>query len=240
LTVYDEVTDPRTTENLTLVEISTGSQRPRRAFCGRMRYTTGAGIHTNRKMVSMTVNDGQSVGSRTEIATLGGGCFWCLEAVYDELRGVQQVESGYSGGEVPDPTYRQVCTGTTGHAEVVQVTFDPEVVSFREILEVYFTIHDPTTLNRQGADVGPQYRSAIFYHDEDQRRVAEQVISDLEAEGVWDDPIVTEVTPFDTYYVAEDYHQEYYRNNGYQPYCQVVIAPKVAKFRKQYLERLKA
>jgi peptide-methionine (S)-S-oxide reductase len=163
-----------------------------------------------------------------------------LEAVYDELRGVQQVESGYSGGEVPDPTYRQVCTGTTGHAEVVQVTFDPEVVSFREILEVYFTIHDPTTLNRQGADVGPQYRSAIFYHDEDQRRVAEQVISDLEAEGVWDDPIVTEVTPFDTYYVAEDYHQEYYRNNGYQPYCQVVIAPKVAKFRKQYLERLKA
>jgi peptide-methionine (S)-S-oxide reductase len=240
LTVYDEVTDPRTTENLTLVEISTGSQRPRRAFCGRMRYTTSAGIHTNRKMVSMTVNDGQSVGSRTEIATLGGGCFWCLEAVYDELRGVQQVESGYSGGEVPDPTYRQVCTGTTGHAEVVQVTFDPEVVSFREILEVYFTIHDPTTLNRQGADVGPQYRSAIFYHDEDQRRVAEEVISDLEAEGVWDDPIVTEVTPFDTYYVAEDYHQEYYRNNGYQPYCQVVIAPKVAKFRKQYLERLKA
>ena len=240
MTVYDEVTDPRTTENLTLVEISTGSQRPRRAFCGRMRYTTGAGIHTNRKMVSMTVNDGQSVGSRTEVATLGGGCFWCLEAVYDELRGVQQVESGYSGGEVPDPTYRQVCTGTTGHAEVVQVTFDPEVVSFREILEVFFTIHDPTTLNRQGADVGPQYRSAIFYHDEDQRRVAEEVISDLEAEGVWDDPIVTEVTPFDTYYVAEDYHQEYYRNNGYQPYCQVVIAPKVAKFRKQYLERLKA
>jgi peptide-methionine (S)-S-oxide reductase len=163
-----------------------------------------------------------------------------LEAVYDELRGVQQVESGYSGGEVPDPTYRQVCSGTTGHAEVVQVTFDPEVVSFREILEVFFTIHDPTTLNRQGADVGPQYRSAIFYHDEDQRRVAEEVISDLEAEGVWDDPIVTEVTPFDTYYVAEDYHQEYYRNNGYQPYCQVVIAPKVAKFRKQYLERLKA
>jgi peptide-methionine (S)-S-oxide reductase len=188
----------------------------------------------------MTVNDGQSVDSPAEIATLGGGCFWCLEAIYDELRGVQKVESGYSGGEVPDPTYRQVCTGTTGHAEVVQVTFDPEVVTFREILEVFFTIHDPTTLNRQGADVGPQYRSAIFYHDEDQRRVAEEVILDLEAEGVWDDPIVTEVTPFDTYYVAEDYHQEYYRNNGYQPYCQVVIAPKVAKFRKRYLERLKA
>jgi peptide-methionine (S)-S-oxide reductase len=177
---------------------------------------------------------------RTEVATLGGGCFWCLEAVYDELRGVEKVESGYTGGPVPNPTYRQVCTGTTGHAEVVQVTFDPEVVSFREILEVFFTIHDPTTLNRQGADVGPQYRSAVFYHDEEQRRVAEEVISELEAEGVWDDPIVTEVTPFDVFYVAEDYHQEYYRNNGYQPYCQVVIAPKVAKFRKQYLERLKA
>ena len=188
----------------------------------------------------MTVNAGQSVGSRTEVATLGGGCFWCLEAVYDELRGVLSVESGYSGGEVVNPTYRQVCTGTTGHAEVVQVTFDPEAVSFREILEVFFTIHDPTTLNRQGADVGPQYRSAIFYHDEEQRRVAEEVISDVEARGVWDDPIVTEVTPFDTFYVAEDYHQEYFARNGYQPYCQVVIAPKVAKFRKQYLERLKA
>ncbi len=190
-------------------------------------------------MVLMTVNDGRSVGSRTEVATLGGGCFWCLEAVYDELRGVEKVESGYSGGRVPNPTYRQVCTGTTGHAEVVQVTFDPEVVSFREILEVFFTIHDPTTLNRQGADVGPQYRSTIFYYDEEQRRVAEEVISDLESEGVWDDPIVTEVTPFETFYVAEDYHQEYFKRNGYQPYCRVVIAPKVAKFRKQYLERLK-
>jgi len=189
----------------------------------------------------MPVNDGQSMGSpRTEVATLGGGCFWCLEAVYEELRGVEKVESGYSGGPIPNPTYRQVCTGTTGHAEVVQVTFDPEVVSYREILEVFFTIHDPTTLNRQGADVGPQYRSAIFYHDEEQRRVAEGVISELEAEGVWDDPIVTEVTPFDAFYVAEDYHQGYYRNNEYQPYCQVVIAPKVAKFRKQYLEKLKA
>ena len=177
---------------------------------------------------------------RTEVATLAGGCFWCLEAVYDELRGVLSVESGYSGGSVENPTYRQVVTGTTGHAEVVRVTFDPEVVSFKEILEVFFTIHDPTTLNRQGADVGPQYRSAIFYHDEEQRRVAEEVISELETEGVWDDPIVTEVTPFDTFYVAEDYHQEYFRRNGYQPYCQVVISPKVAKFRKQYLERLKA
>jgi peptide-methionine (S)-S-oxide reductase len=177
---------------------------------------------------------------RREVATLAGGCFWCLVAVYDELRGVEKVESGYSGGLVSNPTYRQVCTGTTGHAEVVQVTFDPEVVSFREILEVFFTIHDPTTLNRQGADVGPQYRSAVFYHDEEQRRITEEVISKLEAEGVWDDPIVTEVTPFEAFYVAEDYHQEYFQNNEYQPYCQVVIAPKVAKFRKQYLARLKA
>ena len=178
--------------------------------------------------------------SRTEVATLGGGCFWCLEAVYEALKGVEKVESGYSGGFVENPTYRQVCSETTGHAEVVQVTFDPEVVSFREILEVFFTIHDPTTLNRQGADVGTQYRSAIFYHDEDQRRVAEELISELEAEGLWPNPIVTEVTPFDRYYRAEDYHQEYFRNNSYQPYCQVVIAPKVAKFRKQYLEKLKA
>jgi peptide-methionine (S)-S-oxide reductase len=192
-------------------------------------------------MVHMAVEDNKPNGSsRTEVATLGGGCFWCLEAVYEELRGVEKVESGYSGGPVPNPTYRQVCTGTTGHAEVVQVTFDPEIVSYREILEVFFTIHDPTTLNRQGADVGPQYRSAILYHDEEQRRVAEEVISELEAKGLWDDPIVTEVTPFDVFYVAEDYHQGYYRNNEYQPYCQVVIAPKVAKFRKQYLEKLKA
>lgn len=177
---------------------------------------------------------------RTEVATLGGGCFWCLEAVYDELKGVESVESGYSGGHVENPTYRQVCTGTTGHAEVVRVTFDPEVISYREILEVFFTIHDPTTKDRQGADVGPQYRSVIFYHDEEQRQTAEEVIAGLEAEGVWGDPIVTEVVPFERFYVAEDYHQEYYRNNPYQPYCQVVIAPKVAKFRKQYLERLKS
>jgi peptide-methionine (S)-S-oxide reductase len=182
-------------------------------------------------------NDGSS---RTEVATLGGGCFWCLEAVYQELRGVEKVESGYSGGDVPNPTYRQVCLETTGHAEVVQVTFDPDEVSYKDILEVYFTIHDPTTLNRQGADVGTQYRSVIFYHDEDQKRTAEEVISDLEAGGIWKNPIVTEVAPFDEFYVAEDYHQNYFRNNGYQPYCQVIIAPKVAKFRKEHLERLKA
>jgi peptide-methionine (S)-S-oxide reductase len=179
-------------------------------------------------------------GSAREVATLGGGCFWCLEAVYQELRGVEKVESGYSGGDVPDPTYREVCSETTGHAEVVQVTFDPEVVSYEDILEVYFTIHDPTTLNRQGADVGTQYRSVIFYHDDEQRRVAEAVISDLESEDIWGNPIVTEVAPFDEFYIAEDYHQDYFRNNGFQPYCQVIIAPKVAKFRKQHLERLKA
>jgi peptide-methionine (S)-S-oxide reductase len=185
----------------------------------------------------MMENNGSS---RSEVATLGGGCFWCLEAVYQELRGVEKVESGYSGGDVPNPTYRQVCSETTGHAEVVQVTFDPEEVAYRDILEVYFTIHDPTTLNRQGADVGTQYRSVIFYHTEGQKRTAEEVISEIEAEGIWNSSIVTEVVPFDEFYVAEDYHQDYFRNNGYQPYCQVIIAPKVAKFRKQHLERLKA
>ncbi len=188
----------------------------------------------------MTTDNLSNGNSNTETATLGGGCFWCLEAVYEELQGVEKVESGYSGGHVPNPTYRQVCSETTGHAEVVQVTFDPEVVSFEEILEVFFTIHDPTTLNRQGADVGESYRSAIFYHDEEQKRTAETVISNLESEGIWSNPIVTEVTPFSEFYIAEDYHQEYYRNNGYQPYCQVVITPKVTKFRKQHLERLKA
>ncbi|HEX2092526.1 MAG TPA: peptide-methionine (S)-S-oxide reductase MsrA [Longimicrobiaceae bacterium] len=174
-----------------------------------------------------------------EVATLGGGCFWCLEAVFDDLRGVEDVVSGYSGGAVPGPTYEQVCSGTTGHAEVVQVVFDPEVVSFREILQVFFTIHDPTTLNRQGGDVGTQYRSAVFYHSPEQMETAEQVIRELDAEGVWDDPIVTQVVPFTAFYPAEEYHQEYFRRNSYQPYCRVVIAPKVAKFRKEYLERLK-
>jgi peptide-methionine (S)-S-oxide reductase len=175
-----------------------------------------------------------------DTATLGGGCFWCLEAVYEQLQGVEAVVSGYSGGAVENPSYRQVTTGTTGHAEVVQLTFDPKVTTFREILEVFFTIHDPTTLNRQGADVGPQYRSAIFYHSEEQKAVAEDVIREMEAEGIWDDPIVTEVTPFSAFYNAEDYHQEYYRRNRGQPYCQVVIAPKVAKFRQKYLAKLKS
>ena len=176
--------------------------------------------------------------TRREVATLAGGCFWCLEAVYEQLRGVEKVVSGYAGGHVPNPTYRAVCEGTTGHAEVVQVTFDPSVVSYREILEVFFTIHDPTTLNRQGADVGTQYRSAIFTHSPGQADEAER--AKAEAQRLWDDPIVTEIAPLGEFYPAEDYHQEYYRNNQRQPYCQVVIAPKVSKFRKQYLDRLKA
>jgi len=174
-----------------------------------------------------------------ETATLGGGCFWCLEAVYDELKGVEDVVSGYTGGARPNPTYEQVCSGATGHAEVVQVTFDPAVVSFRDILNVFFTIHDPTTLNRQGADIGTQYRSAIFTHSTEQAETARTAIADLAAKKVWANPIVTEITPLDAFYPAEDYHQEYFARNPNQGYCRAVIAPKVVKFRKQYLERLK-
>lgn len=172
-------------------------------------------------------------------ATLAGGCFWCLEAVYDEIKGVQSVESGYAGGQMPNPTYRAVCGGDTGHAEVVQVHFDPSVVSYRDLLNVFFAIHDPTTLNRQGADVGTQYRSAIFYHDEEQKRVAEDLIKELNGQNIWDHPIVTEVTKLDKFYLAEDYHQEYFARNPYQPYCMAVVAPKVSKFRKHFLELLK-
>ena len=175
-----------------------------------------------------------------ELATLGGGCFWCLEAVYKELRGVEGVVSGYAGGWVENPTYRQVCDGTTGHAEVVQITFDPSAVSYLELLEVFFTIHDPTTLNRQGGDVGTQYRSAVFYHTPAQRETAEQAVAAFTAARVWDAPIVTEVVPLETFYPAEDYHQDYFENNASQPYCRAVVAPKVSKFRKQFLERLKA
>jgi peptide-methionine (S)-S-oxide reductase len=175
-----------------------------------------------------------------DVATLGGGCFWCLEAVFQQLQGVERVESGYAGGTVPDPTYRQVCDGNTGHAEVVQVTFDPAVLSFRELLQVFFATHDPTTLNRQGADVGTQYRSAVFYHTPEQKETAEKLIAELNAAGIWDAPIVTEVVPFQAFYRAEDYHQEYFWNNPQQPYCQAVVAPKVAKFRKQFAARLKS
>src|SRR5687768_5201903 len=174
-----------------------------------------------------------------EIATLAGGCFWCLEAVYDDLNGVDSVESGYMGGDVANPTYKQVCTGTTGHAEVVRITYDPGVISFRDLLEVFFTIHDPTTLNRQGGDVGTQYRSAIFCHSEEQRIVAEQVIADLARQGIWEAPIVTQVTPAGTFYQAEDYHQEYFRQNPDQQYCRLVVEPKVIKARKTFMSRLK-
>ncbi|HEX8283647.1 MAG TPA: peptide-methionine (S)-S-oxide reductase MsrA [Pyrinomonadaceae bacterium] len=174
-----------------------------------------------------------------ELATLGGGCFWCLEAVYKELRGVARVVSGYAGGWVENPSYRQVCEGTTGHAEVVQLTFDPAVVSYRELLEVFFTIHDPTTPNRQGGDVGTQYRSAVFYHTPEQREAAERIIAELSAAEGFDAPVVTEVVPLETFYAAEDYHQDYFENNPSQPYCRAVVAPKVAKLRKYFLDRLK-
>ncbi len=174
---------------------------------------------------------------KTELATLAGGCFWCLEAVFAELGGVERVVPGYSGGRVPNPSYKQVCTGTTGHAEAIQLTFDPDSVSFRGLLEVFFAFHDPTTLNRQGPDVGTQYRSAIFYHTPEQKAVAEEVIA--EAAKVWDGPIVTAVRPFTTFYPAEEDHHGYFRRNPDNPYCRAVIAPKVAEFRRKYLARLK-
>lgn len=174
-----------------------------------------------------------------QVATLAGGCFWCLEAVYDELNGVESVVSGYMGGHVNNPSYQAVCTGRTGHAEVVQITFDPAVVSFSDLLHVFFTIHDPTTLNRQGADIGTQYRSAIFYHDDEQRATAQQVIAEIDAAKIWPGSIVTEVTPAVQFYAAEDYHQDYFANNPTQGYCRAVVAPKVAKFRKIYTDKLK-
>jgi peptide-methionine (S)-S-oxide reductase len=177
---------------------------------------------------------------KRDVATLGGGCFWCLEAVYDEIEGVISVESGYAGGHKPNPTYEEVCTGRTGHAEVVQITFDPQVITFRDLLDIFFSIHDPTTPNRQGADVGPQYRSIILYHNEDQRRIAEETIAALNAAKIWSAPIVTEVKPFTEFWMAEEYHQEYFAKNPYQGYCMAVVAPKVMKARKQFSERLKS
>jgi peptide-methionine (S)-S-oxide reductase len=178
--------------------------------------------------------------SNLEVATLAGGCFWCLEAVYDQMKGVASVESGYMGGTMANPTYEQVCGGSTGHAEVVQIRFDPAVVSFSDLLQVFFVIHDPTTPDRQGNDVGTQYRSAIFYHSPEQKATAERVIADIGRAGLYRDPIVTEVVPASSFYAAERYHQEYYARNPNQPYCQYVVAPKVAKFRKNFIERLKA
>jgi peptide-methionine (S)-S-oxide reductase len=178
--------------------------------------------------------------SNLETATLAAGCFWCVEAVFDDLKGVEDVVSGYSGGHTENPTYREVCDGATGHAEVIQVKFNPDGISFKEILQVFFSVHDPTTLNRQGHDIGTQYRSAVFYHSDEQKRVAEETIKEVNEEGIWDAPIVTEVTPFDKFYIGEDYHQEYFANNPNQPYCAAVVAPKVAKFRQKFLSRLKS
>jgi peptide-methionine (S)-S-oxide reductase len=174
-----------------------------------------------------------------QTATLAGGCFWCLEAVFDEIKGVHGVESGYAGGFVDNPSYREVCNGDTGHAEVVQVHFDPNIVSYRDLLNVFFAIHDPTSLNRQGADVGTQYRSAIFYHDDEQKKTAEELVKELNSQKIWDKPIVTQVEKLDRFYMAEDYHQEYFARNPYQPYCMAVVSPKVSKFRKHYQDLLK-
>jgi len=174
-----------------------------------------------------------------EITTLGGGCFWCLEAVFSELRGVEDVVSGYSGGSVPNPSYQQICTGATGNAEVVQITFDPDMISFKDLLEIFLTIHDPTTLNRQGADIGTQYRSVIFYHTKEQENLAREVIKEFEVSKLWRDPIVTELAPFKVFYPAEEYHQEYFKRNPDQMYCNVVISPKLAKFRKRYFTKLR-
>ena len=175
---------------------------------------------------------------KLETATFGAGCFWCVEAVFQNVRGVSSVASGYSGGTVPNPTYEQVCSGTTGHAEVCQITFDPAAVSYRELLEIFWQTHDPTTLNRQGNDVGTQYRSAVFYHNERQKQTAEAYKKDLDAAKIWDKPIVTEIVPFKAFYKAESYHQNYYRENANQPYCRFVITPKLEKFKKVFEKKL--
>jgi peptide-methionine (S)-S-oxide reductase len=182
----------------------------------------------------------QSMNKSQEITTLGGGCFWCLEAVFSELRGVENVVSGYSGGSVPNPSYQQICTGTTGHAEVVQITFNPDIISFKELFEIFLTIHDPTTLNRQGADVGTQYRSVLFYRTKEQEKVAREVIKEFETAKIWRAPIVTELVLFKVFYPAEEYHQEYFKRNPDQMYCSVVISPKLAKFRKRYFTKLRS
>jgi peptide-methionine (S)-S-oxide reductase len=199
----------------------------------------GRRLETYGKVATVQQENARTGTPAREIATLGAGCFWCIEAVFDQLKGVESVESGYMGGKTPNPDYRQICTGTTGHAEVVQITFDPQVTSFREILDVFFTIHDPTTLNRQGNDVGTQYRSAIFFHSPEQKLVAEATIRELTERKVWRDPIITEVVAAQKFYVAENYHQEYFRLNGHQPYCQMAVAPKVAKFQQKFSSRLK-
>jgi len=200
-----------------------------------MMLLSGATVFAQNK----TTMKGTTMESNREVATLGAGCFWCVEAIYQRLDGVEKVESGYSGGSVKDPSYEEVCTGRTGHAEVIQVTFDPVKISFKELLSVFFRTHDPTTLNKQGADVGTQYRSAIFYHSDEQRKTAEQVKKETDAAKIWDDPTVTEISPFLGFYKAEEYHQNYYNQNSYQPYCMMVINPKLSKFKKEFGSKLK-
>lgn len=184
-------------------------------------------------------NETMNNNERYEVATLGGGCFWCIEAIYLEMKGVISVVSGYSGGKIKNPSYREVTSGMTGHAEVVQITFDPGVITYRDILTIFFHVHDPTTLNRQGADVGTQYRSVIFYHDDNQKSLAEEVMQEIQNAKVWRDPLVTELSPLTVFYIAEDYHQDYFANNPNAPYCTFVVSPKVEKFRKNFKEFLK-
>jgi peptide-methionine (S)-S-oxide reductase len=202
---------------------------------GDVKDGTGKGKKGRRSMVTTVVD----VPAGREVATLASGCFWCTEAVFKDLKGVEKVESGYAGGHVPNPTYKEVCSETTGHAEALQVTYDPRTISYRDLLRVFFTTHDPTTLNRQGADAGTQYRSAIFTHNEDQKETAKEVIAEVTKEGLYPSKVVTEVTPFTNFYPAEQYHQDYYARNPEAGYCQVVIAPKVAKFRERYRNKLK-
>ena len=204
-----------------------------------LQCTYNSGKEMDRMSSSEPASENEYSGNDHDTITLGAGCFWCVEAIFDQLKGVVSVESGYSGGHVKNPGYREVCTGKTGHAEVCQVVYDPSVIRFEEILEVFFQTHDPTTLNRQGADVGTQYRSAIFYHTDEQRKIAESVKADLDKAGVWPNPIVTEISPYESFYKAEDYHQEYFENNGEAPYCRAVIQPKVEKFKKVFADRLK-
>jgi peptide-methionine (S)-S-oxide reductase len=201
--------------------------------------TSNAQIQLDNEENAYTRVDCFVIANNKGMATFGGGCFWCTEAVFTELQGVEKVESGYAGGTTPNPTYEQVCSGKTGHAEVVQITFNPRVISYKELLEIFFTVHDPTTLNRQGADVGTQYRSIIFYHNDEQKAVAEQAIREVDSSKIWNRPTVTQVKPFEMFYRAEEYHQQYFKQNPRQQYCQLVISPKVAKLRQHYFAKLK-
>jgi peptide-methionine (S)-S-oxide reductase len=201
-------------------------------------FLIGCG-NNNSNAAQTKIEDKMIDTAKYEVATFAAGCFWCTEAVFQRLKGVVKIESGYSGGSVPNPTYEAVCTGQTGHAECTQITFDPKIISFKELLEVFWKTHDPTTLNRQGNDSGTQYRSAIFYHNDEQKQLAEKYKHELDSEKIWDDPIVTEIVPFKKFYKAEDYHQDYYNKNGSQPYCSFIITPKLDKFKKVFADKLK-